>query len=225
VPVGSTFHTFIKCLACRGVLGGYADGTFRPGNPVTRGQIAKIVSNAAGFNEDVEGQTYSDVPPSDDPSSFYVFVERLSTRNIIGGYPCGSDIDGDGDIDEECDDVSRAFFRPSSTATRGQLSKIVSNAAGFTDMVTGQTFADVPPSTEPSSFYVFVERLAQRNVIGGYPCGSPGESCDDQDRPYFRPSVNVTRGQAAKIVANTFFPNCQTSSSTTPSPTPEAVRP
>ncbi|MDQ5826504.1 MAG: S8 family serine peptidase [Chloroflexota bacterium] len=210
VPPGSTFYPFVRCLACQGVLGGYADGTFRPSNPVTRGQIAKIVSNAAGFNEEVEGQTYSDVPPSDDPSSFYPFVERLSTRNIIGGYPCGSDIDGDGDVDEECDDVSRAFFRPSSTATRGQMAKIVSNAAGFTDMVSGQTFADVPPSTDPSSFYIFVERLAQRGVIGGYPCGGPGEPCTAGNRPYYRPGAQVTRGQAAKIVSNTFFPNCQT---------------
>jgi subtilisin family serine protease len=216
VPTGSTFHPFVKCLACKGVLGGYADGTFRPGNPVTRGQIAKIVSNAAGFNEEVEGQTYSDVPPSDSPSSFYPFIERLSSRNIIGGYPCGSDIDGDGDIDEECDDVSRAFFRPGNTATRAQLSKIVSNAAGFTNMVSGQTFADVPPSTEPSSFYFFIERLAQRNVMGGYPCGGPGEPCTGGNRPYFRPGANVTRGQAAKIVANTFFPNCNT---TLPAPT------
>ncbi|HEX8228019.1 MAG TPA: S-layer homology domain-containing protein [Chloroflexia bacterium] len=210
VPEGSTFHPFVKCLACKGVLGGYPDGTFRPSNPITRGQIAKIVSNAAGFNEEVSGQTYSDVPPSNEPSSYYVFVERLSARNILGGYPCGSDTDGDGDIDEECDDVSRAFFRPGSFATRGQLSKIVSNAAGFTDTVSGQSFADVPPSTEPSSFYVFVERLAQRHVMGGYPCGSPGEPCTSGNRPYFRPNAQVTRGQAAKIVANTFFPNCNT---------------
>jgi hypothetical protein len=30
-----------------------------------------------------------------------------------------------------------------------------------------------------------------------------------QNRPYFRPNNDVTRGQAAKIISNTFFPNCQ----------------
>jgi hypothetical protein len=30
------------------------------------------------------------------------------------------------------------------------------------------------------------------------------------NRPYFRPNADVTRGQAAKIVANTFFPGCET---------------
>ena len=182
---------------------------FRPSNSITRGQIAKIVSNAAGFNDEVSGQTYSDVPPSDSPSSFYLYVERLTARNVMSGYPCGQQ------VGEECDGQNRAFFRPSANATRAQLAKIVSNAAGFTNEVQGQTFADVPPPSEendPSSFYLFVERLAQRDVMGGYACGGTGEECDNQDRPYFRPSNPVTRGQAAKIVANTFHPNCQTPS-------------
>jgi hypothetical protein len=49
VPLGSTFHSFIRCLACRGILSGYADGTFRPGNPKTKGQLSKVVSNAANY--------------------------------------------------------------------------------------------------------------------------------------------------------------------------------
>jgi hypothetical protein len=46
VPVGSTFFEQVETAACHGVLGGYADGTFRPGNPASRGQTAKIVDNA-----------------------------------------------------------------------------------------------------------------------------------------------------------------------------------
>jgi hypothetical protein len=69
-----------------------------------------------------------------------------------------------------------------------------------------QQFTDVP---EGSPFFEWVNRLAAQGVISGYPCGSPGEPCDDQDLPYFRPGANVTRGQTAKIVANTFYPNCQ----------------
>jgi hypothetical protein len=166
-----------------------------------------VVSNAAGFNDAVEGQTYADVQPSDQPSSFYVYVERLTAHNVMGGYPCGTR------SEETCDGQNRAYFRPSANATRAQLSKIVSNAAGFVNNVSGQTFTDVPPpaqQNDPSSFYLYVERLAQRGVISGYPCGGQGEACDDQNRPYFRPGNPVTRAQAAKIVANTFFPNCQT---------------
>jgi hypothetical protein len=37
-----------------------------------------------------------------------------------------------------------------------------------------------------------------------------GEPCDTEQRPYFRWGNPVTRGQASKIVANTFYPGCQT---------------
>jgi glycosidase len=221
----SSFYPFVRCLACRGVLGGYpcggtnsqtgaaepcgmtGDPYFRPNNLITRGQIAKVVANAAGFDEEPQGQTYADVPPSDEPSSFYPYIERLTAHNVMSGYPC------DMVPSEPCDGQNRAYFRPGANATRAQLAKIVSNAVGFVNDVSGQSFADVPPPAQPndpSSFYTFVERLAQRGVMGGYPCGGPGEVCDDQDRPYFRPGNPVTRAQAAKIVANTFYPNCQT---------------
>ncbi|HUS17585.1 MAG TPA: hypothetical protein VM536_21530 [Chloroflexia bacterium] len=65
-----------------------------------------------------------------------------------------------------------------------------------------------PTSTDV--FWIYVERVAALDVISGYTCGSPGEPCDGQHRPYYRWTNNVTRNQAAKIVANTFFPNCQT---------------
>ncbi|MDQ6740708.1 MAG: S-layer homology domain-containing protein, partial [Actinomycetota bacterium] len=29
---GSTFYAYIKCLTCKGIVSGYSDGTFRPGN-------------------------------------------------------------------------------------------------------------------------------------------------------------------------------------------------
>jgi S-layer homology domain/Kelch motif len=43
VPPGSPFYTFVETAVARGIISGYADHTFRPGNPATRGQIAKIV--------------------------------------------------------------------------------------------------------------------------------------------------------------------------------------
>jgi hypothetical protein len=182
VPVGSTFYEFVQCLTCRDILGGYPDGTFRPNNPVTRGQLAKIVSNAAGYTDTPTAQTFSDVPTD---HTFYMFVERTVMHGVLGGYPDGT-------------------FRPGNNATRGQIAKIVSNAAGFNDTVTTQSFADVPMG---STFYTFAERLAIRNIMTGYACGGPGEPCTG-GLPYFRPANDATRGQVAKIVSNAFFPNC-----------------
>jgi hypothetical protein len=210
VPVGSTFYTWIRCLACRGIVGGYPCGGpgepcpgayYRPNNNVTRGQTSKIISESAGFADPVPStqQTFQDVPPG---STFHVWIERLSTRGIISGYPCG------GPFEPCVAPTNRPYFRPNNNVTRGQLSKITSGAAGWTETPTGQTFEDVPPG---STFYLYIERMASRGIISGYPCGGPFEPCvAPNNRPYFRPNNNATRGQMAKIAAEAFFPNCQT---------------
>ncbi len=207
-PAGSTFYSFIRCLACRGIVGGYPCGGpgepcpgqyYRPNNNVTRGQVSKIVSNAAGYTDTPTGQTFEDVPPS---STFWLWIERIAGRGIISGYLCGG-------AGEPCvAPANRSYFRPNNNVTRGQLAKIDANAAGYTATPTGQTFEDVAPG---STFYLPIERIAGQGIINGYPCGSPGEPCvAPTNRPYFRPNNSVTRGQTAKIVANTFFPNCAT---------------
>jgi hypothetical protein len=201
VPSDNVFYTFIRCLACRGIISGYDDGTFRPFNDITRGQIAKIVSNAAGFDEDPGPQIYEDVPSG---SPFYQWINRLSMRGHIGGYPCGT-VDAEPCVEPD----NLPYFRPANSATRGQLAKIVANAAGLSKTPSGQFYTDVP---EGHTFYVWIMRLTDEGVMSGYDCGGPGEPCDSENRPYFRPFNNVTRGQASKIVANTFFPGCQTPS-------------
>ncbi|HEX9988197.1 MAG TPA: S-layer homology domain-containing protein, partial [Chloroflexia bacterium] len=102
--------------------------------------------------------------------------------------------------------TNRPYFRPNANATRGQISKIVSEAAGYNDVPEGQTYQDVPAA---STFYVWIERLSSRGIMSGYPCGTlPNEPCGTTNKPYFRPDNQATRGQTSKIVANTFFPGC-----------------
>ncbi len=207
VPPGHTFYDQVLCLACRGIVSGYpcggpgepcgtsSDPYFRPGSGITRGQIAKIVAGAAGFNEAVSGQSFEDIPPG---SPFYEAIERLVAHGVVAGYPCG----GPG---EPCGASSLPYFRPNTGATRGQIAKLVSESAGFNETVTGQAFEDISPG---STFYDYIGRLATRDVMNGYPCGGPGEPCGASSLPYFRPNDFATRGQAGKIVANTFLPAC-----------------
>jgi hypothetical protein len=199
---GSTFYQYIHCLACRGIINGYTTGCetgspcFKPGNLVSRGQLAKIVANAASFSEPTGAEQFEDVPPG---STFYEFVWRLADREYISGYPCG----GPG---EPCGNANLPYFRPNANVTRGQLSKIVANAAGFTEPPGSQQFEDVPPG---HTFYDFIWRLADREIMSGYLCGGAGEPCiPPGSLPYFRPAANATRGQASKIVSNTYFPTC-----------------
>jgi hypothetical protein len=214
VPVDNTFYPFVRCLACQGIVSGYPCGDpgepcnanqdpyFRPGNPVTRGQIAKIVSESAGYEDNVppSRQTFADVLYG---STFWEWVERLSMHDVMQGYPCEQD------PNEPCDSESRPYFRPGNGATRSQLVKMMTNAAQWYDDISPdvQTFADVPYG---HPFWLYIERYVLHRPVGinGYPCGGPGEPCDPQNRPYFRPYAGVTRGQTSKIVADTFFPGC-----------------
>jgi len=167
------------------------------GNNVTRGQAAKFISNGKGYEDPIPAgqQTFADVPIG---SAFWVYIERAYMHGAIGGYPCG----GSG---EPCDAQQSPYYRPHNNMTRSQLAKIDANVAGYNDPVSSnqQTFRDVPFN---NTFWLYIERAYMHGVIGGYPCGASGEPCPGT---YFRPSNSVTRGQTAKIIANTFFPDCQ----------------
>ncbi|HET7081406.1 MAG TPA: S8 family serine peptidase [Chloroflexia bacterium] len=121
VPASNPFYVYIERLAATGAISGYDTAAncpsgvpcFRWELPVTRGQLAKIDANAAGYNETPSGQTFADVPAA---NPFYVFIERLSLHGVISGYTCG----GPG---EPCPGV---YYRPNANITRGQVSKVAS---------------------------------------------------------------------------------------------------
>jgi hypothetical protein len=118
VSPGSAFYSYIHCLACNGIVSGYSDGTFRPNNKVTRGQLAKIVANAAGLSDPLGAQMFQDVAPG---STFYDYIQRLASHGYVNGYQCGRP-------GEQCvPPANLPYFRPDSNATRGQTSKIVAN--------------------------------------------------------------------------------------------------
>jgi hypothetical protein len=106
VPPSHTFYCYVETAVAHGIISGYADGTFKPGNDVTRGQLAKIVVLAEGWADECATQHFSDVPPG---STFFCYVETAFAHGIISGYADGT-------------------FRPGNNATRGQISKIVYQA-------------------------------------------------------------------------------------------------
>jgi|GEM_PF-6899428 len=98
------FYQVVETAFSHGVIGGYADGTFRPNNHVTRGQLSKIIVGARGWPLiEPEEPHFRDVPVG---SAFYGYIETAQARAVVGGY-------GDG------------TFRPYAEATRGQLSKML----------------------------------------------------------------------------------------------------
>jgi hypothetical protein len=159
------FYEAVRYLACNGVIVGYSDNTFRPYNNTTRGQLAKIVVLAYGLPIYTPTQpTFSDVPTT---HTFYQFVETAAYEGLVVGYSDGT-------------------FRPHNYVTRGQLSKIVVEAAGWplTNPPT-PTFTDVPVD---HTFYSYIETAYEHAIISGYADGT------------FRPGNSATRGQISKIV-------------------------
>jgi hypothetical protein len=159
------FYAAVRYLYCAGVISGYQDGLFRPFNNTTRGQLSKIIVLARGWTLECPATGhFSDVQPG---STFYCFVETAFAHQIISGYSDGT-------------------FKPGNNITRGQLSKVVVLAMGWTDACPASGhFSDVAPG---STFFCFVETAFARGVISGYADGT------------FQPGNNATRGQISKIV-------------------------
>lgn len=135
MPPSHPFYVYIERLAGRGLINGYTDPArcpsgvpcFEPAAPVTRGQLAKIAANAAGFTDvpPAGTQSFADVPGGD---PFWLYIERLSRRGIIDGYRCGTnDVNPCLGAVEACDPLQRPYYRPCSYITRGQTAKIVVN--------------------------------------------------------------------------------------------------
>jgi hypothetical protein len=185
------YYEPVYYLACRGVVTGYSDGTFRPFNNTTRGQMAKIVVLAYALplqTPAAGGYTFADTPPG---SVFFSFIETIVARQIVAGYTCGG-VNPQINQYEPCDNNFRPYYRPGNNVTRGQLTKIVVIAAtqvqswALLNPVAG-SFSDVPPG---STFYTYVETAVCHQVLGGYSDGT------------FRANNPATRGQIAKIVTN-----------------------
>ena len=208
-PPASPSTPIVRCLACRGIVGGYPCGGpgepcpgayFRPGNNVTRGQIAKIVANAAGFADAVPStqQTFEDVPPG---STFWLWIERMAGRGLSSAA-----IPAAGPASRASRPATAPTSAPTTTSPAASSPRSSPTRPGYTETPTapdlrgraaGQHLLPLDRAAGQPGHH---QRLSLRRRRRALP--PPG------NRPYFRPNNNVTRGQTAKIVANTFFPGC-----------------
>lgn len=116
----------------------------------------------------------------------YTYIEYLATQHVISGYP-------------------GYMFQPNEPNLRAQFAKMLVLGLNMTHNVTGGPhFADVLDTcggnVDNCYPYTYAETVFNAGIMGGYPCGGPGEPCDGNYRPYFHPSYSMTRGQLAKII-------------------------
>lgn len=101
---GSAHAVGIAAVAQAGITTGSVDGTFRPDDPVTRGQMASFLQRALGLEagplgfEDVGDSVHADA------------IAAVAAAGIATGFDDGT-------------------FRPDRSVTRGQMATLLSNAA------------------------------------------------------------------------------------------------
>ncbi len=102
-----------------GVTQGFSDGTFRPSDPVTRGQMATFFTRAGKFPP-VDELWFDDVGTN---HVHRAGIGAAAGAGVARGYPDGT-------------------FRPDDAVTRGQMASFVVRAQGLTEQ--SATFTDVP---------------------------------------------------------------------------------
>ncbi|MEK5186210.1 S-layer homology domain-containing protein [Solibacillus sp. FSL W7-1324] len=107
VPSSKYFAEAVYDLAERNIIGGYPDGTFKPGNSITRGQAAAIIAKLIKLDTDnVKSSAFKDVTKG---NGYYKAIAAMAEKGIIRGYEDGR-------------------FGPNDPITRGQMASILVKA-------------------------------------------------------------------------------------------------
>jgi hypothetical protein len=148
--VGHWSQLNVSNLMSKGILAGYADGTFQPESPLTRAEFAKIVSLAFSF----EPKRSDSLLFSDIPTGFWAlpFIERLWKAQIIEGFPDNT-------------------YRPQEPVTRAELAAMLSRVINWPLVASTfpPTFTDL--DTRHWGFR-YIETGAWKGAWDGYPDGS-----------------------------------------------------
>lgn len=111
VSTKDPMYKYIAALANQGAISGYMDKTFRPNEPITRGQMAKIITLAYGFEKATTlNHDFADVK-SNNP--FAHDIQTIFNLKITSG-------------------VSPISFAPNQRVSRGQMASFIIRAENAT---------------------------------------------------------------------------------------------
>lgn len=163
---------YVDYLYTAGITTGYADGTFRPNQNITRAQFAVMLYRYLGLDE----SKYANVTlPFADNSQIADYaipaIKALYTEGIINGST-GTD--------------GRLYFNPNASLTRAQAATMIGRTQEKGYASAELTFTDA--KSIPAYATSYIQTMVAQGVISGYTDGS------------FKPNSNITRGQMAKIL-------------------------
>lgn len=81
------FNKYIGYLEDKNVLSGYEDGTFRPMDTITRGEISAVIARAQRYDLISYNGIFTDVTENDWAKDY---IETLADKNIVSGYEDGT---------------------------------------------------------------------------------------------------------------------------------------
>ncbi|WP_158232432.1 MULTISPECIES: S-layer homology domain-containing protein [unclassified Sporosarcina] len=147
VPPSKHFAVAVNDLAARHIIGGYPDGTFKPGNSITRGQAAAIIAKMTGVDTNqVKNPRFKDVSTS---HGFYKAISALAEKGVIGGYPDGTFKPNDPINRKNMAAILvKAFDLPRDTA----VSNPFKDPSGITDDVLIIYKLGITTGTSPTTF-------------------------------------------------------------------------
>ncbi|XKH53578.1 S-layer homology domain-containing protein [Citricoccus nitrophenolicus] len=129
VPGTSTFYEAITWLRCEQISAGYADGTYAPGQHITRGETAQLLYRFSGESHNPDTRVdFQDVPAN---RSAFTAVSWMKSKGYTQGYANGT-------------------FGVDQRISRGELAAFLYRMSGeaepslstppFTDMQASDTF-------------------------------------------------------------------------------------
>jgi hypothetical protein len=166
VPGSSIFCEDIHWMAIEDITGGFADGTFRPTNPVVRQQMAAFLYRYEGEPAvTLTEPFFADVAES---NPFYDAIQWMAETGLSVGTP---------------QPVGKPLFNPTGTVSRQAMAAFLYRHAGEPAVtLTEPFFADVP---ESSGFYDPIQWMAETELSVGTP-----QPVGD---PLYKPVLNVSR--------------------------------
>ena len=108
-------HEAIESLAADGVVNGFENGDFRPGDPVTRAQATKMLVSWSGLPLGSPQSSFPDVH-----GIYSTYVETAVRAGWVTGYPDGT-------------------FRPQASLTRQQTAIVIVRSLGLETAATDLT--------------------------------------------------------------------------------------
>lgn len=156
----------------RGISRGYADGTFRPDDLLTRLDFSVMLYNALGLDPAKYAGVVLPFADLDQiPEHALPAVRALYAEGVVTGAQ-GKD--------------GKLIFNPAGNLTRAQAAAMIGRSQEKGFALAELSFTDAAQIPGYASFYI--RTMAAQGILGGYADGS------------FRPQASITRGQMAKIL-------------------------